>query len=436
MKKWFALLFIPIMILSMTACGTSQPAATEALQTEVHPTEYLPFEGETLTVLYMSGAHADAARSMAPEFEAITGAKVEVIDYPYEDLHEQALLDLISYIGSFDVINIDSQWDGEFAPYLEPLDDYIAQDNYDMSVWIDNVLANCGKWQDTIVGIPTESMPLVFAYRTDLLPNGIPKTWNEYRRILTSVNKPANGIYGIAVSKAPDQLVDIFNRMLWSMGGKWADEDWKVTVNSIEGRSVLTHLNAVRTLSDPACLEWSAEEAIQAFLDGKAAVCETWPLPDILQKGDDPEQSQIVGNWALGSIPYDKTGITPLSAWDAAIPVGSQNKKLAWEWIKMYTGFDMQNKFYDEFAIFSPRKAFWEQEKMANLSVVREALDYANNGWRIPAFLEAEANIIDTISSYLSYQIYQDTAIRRIEAEIKTVLENMPPEEGVKNYNH
>ena len=424
------------MILTMTACGTSQPAATEAPKTEVLPTEYLPFEGETLTVLYMSGAHADAARSMAPEFEAITGAKVEVIDYPYEDLHEQALLDLISYIGSFDVINIDSQWDGEFAPYLEPLDNYIAQDNYDMSVWIDNVLANCGKWQDTIVGIPTESMPLVFAYRTDLLPNGIPKTWNEYRRILTSVNKPANGIYGIAVSKAPDQLVDIFNRMLWSMGGKWADEDWKVTVNSIEGRSVLTHLNAVRTLSDPACLEWSAEEAIQAFLDGKAAVCETWPLPDILQKGDDPEQSQIVGNWALGSIPYDKTGITPLSAWDAAIPVGSQNKKLAWEWIKMYTGFDMQNKFYDEFAIFSPRKAFWEQEKMANLSVVREALDCANNAWRIPAFLEAEANIIDTISSYLSYQIYQDTAIRRIEAEIKTVLENMPPEEGVKNYNH
>ena len=36
--------------------------------------------GETLTVLYMSGVYADAAKSMVDEFEEKTGAKVEVID--------------------------------------------------------------------------------------------------------------------------------------------------------------------------------------------------------------------------------------------------------------------------------------------------------------------------------------------------------------------
>lgn len=436
MKKWLALLLTLTMALSMTACGTSQPAATEAPKAEVPPTEYLPYEGDTLTVLYMSGAHADTARAMAPEFEAITGAKVEVIDYPHQDLHEQALLDIISYLGSYDVINIDSQWDGEFAPYLEPLDDYISRDNFDMNVWIDNVLANCGQWQDTTVGIPTACMAQVFAYRTDLLPNGIPNTWNEYRRVLSNINKPAKEIYGIAVSKAPDQLVDMFNRVLWSMGGSWADEDWNVTINCSETRTALNHLNSAKNLSDPACLEWSTDDAIKAFLDGKAAVCESCSVQDILRKADDPAQSQIVGNWAFGLIPYDKTGITTMSAWDITIPVGSQNKELAWEWIKMYTGYDMQNKFYDEFSIFSPRKAFWEQEKMASLSVVREALDYANNAWRIPAFREAESNISDIIGSFLSRKIYQDNAIKRLDTEIKTVLEKMPPEEGIKNSNH
>ena len=436
MKKCLALLLILTMTLSMTACGTSEPAATEAPKLEIPPTEYLPYEGETLTVLYMSGAHADAARAMAPEFEAVTGAKVEVIDYSYQDLYEQALLDLVSYIGSYDVINIDSQWDGEFAPYLEPLDDYIAKDNYDMSVWIDNVLINCGQWQGTFVGIPTDCMPQVFAYRTDLLPNGIPDTWNEYRRVLTSVNKPDDGIYGIAVSKAPDQLVDMFNRLLWSMNGNWADEDWNVTISSSEARSALGHLNSARNLSDPDCTEWSAEDAIQAFLDGKAAVCETLAVQSLLLKGNDPAQSQIVGNWALDLIPHDKTGITTLSAWDAAIPVGSHNKELAWEWIKMFTSYDMQNKFYDEFTMFSPRKAFWEQEKMASLSVVREALDYANNAWRIPAFREAESNISDIIATFLSRQISQNTATKRMETEITAVLENIPPVEGTKNYNH
>lgn len=436
MKKWLALLLILSMTLSMTACGTSQPAATEAPMATVTPTEYLPYEGETLTVLYMSGDQAEAARTMVPEFEAVTGAKVEVMDYPYQELHEQVLLDLTSYIGSYDVINIDSQWDGEFAPYLEPLDDYIARDKYDTSVWIDNILANCGRWQDTIVGIPTSCMPQVFAYRTDLLPKGIPGTWVEYRSVLSAVNRPGNGMYGIAASKAPDQLVDLFNLVLWSTGGKWADEDWNVSINSMEGRSALNHMIAAKTLSDPACLEWSPEDALQAFLDGKAAVCETVSVVDLLRKGNDPSQSQIAGNWALSLIPHEKTGMTTLSAWDSVIPVGSQNKNLAWVWIQMYTSYDMQNRFYDEFAIFSPRKAFWEQKKMANLSVLREALDYANNTWRIPAFSEAEAEISSTIASFLSFQTYQDTAIRKMENKLKDLLNNMPPQEGIKNYNH
>ena len=439
MKKIVALLLIFTIVFSMTACSASQQAqstATEASQIEIAPTEYLPYEGETLTVLYMSGAQADAAAMMVPEFEAVTGAKVEVITYPSEEMHEAILLDLISYIGTYDVINIDAQWDGEFAPYLHPLDDFIAQDKYDTSVWIENVLTNCGQWQDSIIGIPTSCMPHIFAYRMDLLPNGLPATWMDYRRIVTSVNRPGMGVYGIAASKTPDQLVNMFNYLLWSMGGSWADEDWNLTVNRNETRSALNHLTGVKSLSDPACLEWTPDDALQAFLDGKAAVCESFSLADLLARADDTEQSQIAGNWALSVIPADKTGITTLAATDVVIPVSSQNKKLAWEWIKMYTSMEMQNKFYDEFMILSPRKAFWEQTKLEHLSVVREALNHANSGWRLPAFQELKPTIGETLSSLLSFKVYQDTAIRKFDSELKTLLENMPPEEGSKNYSH
>lgn len=439
MKKFVALLLIFTITLSMSACGTSQTAETiapETSQVEIPPTEYLPFEGETLTVLYASGPQAEAAALMVPEFEAVTGAKVEVISYPYEELHEAILLDLVSYLGTYDVININAKWNGGFAPYLEPLDDFIDQDQYDMSVWIENVLANSGQWQNSILGIPTSCTPHVFAYRTDLLPNGLPATWTEYRRAVSMVNKPQTGIYGIAVSKAPDQLENMFNYLLWSMGGNWADEDWNVTINSTETRTVFNHLNSVRSFSDPGCLEWTVEEALQAFLDGKAAVCETCLLPDLLLKADDPDQSQIVGNWALSRIPQDKTGLTSMTATNAVIPVGSQNKKLAWEWIKMYTSSEMQNQFFDTFTMLSPRKDFWEQKKVEHLAVVREALDYANSGWQIPAYQEMKDTISETLSSLLSYKIYQDTAIRRFDSELKANLENMPPEEGSKNHSH
>lgn len=440
MKKLFALLLALVMVLSMTACGASEEKAPAAeaptAAGDSSAAADLPYEGETLTVLYMSGVYADAARAMVDEFEAATGAKVEVVDYPYLTLHEKALLDLTSYTGSYDVIDVASQWDGEFAPFLEPLTDYIERDGYDMTVWIDNVLANCGEWQGTVIGIPNASTPQTFAYRTDLLPDGIPDTWEEYREVLAEVQDLDNGLYGVTVSELSGQLGGVFDYVLWSMGGSWADEDWNVTINSDETRAALEHLYAIKDLSDPANLAWGTDESIQAFLDGKAAVCETWPSLGVVQKGDDPEQSQIVGKWALDVLPYEETGLTLLSAWDVAIPAGSKNKDLAWEWIKMYTSYEKQNEFHDEFGILSPRKEFWEQDKMANQKAVRDALDTANMWWRIPASVEADSMINTIVGSYLSDQIDLETAVAQLEDALNAALENSPPEEGIKNYNH
>lgn len=437
MKKLIALLLALVMVLSLAACGAKEEAPkAEAPAADAPAAEGLPYEGETLTVLYMSGVYADAARAMVPEFEAATGAKVEVVDYPYLTLHEKALLDLTSFTGSYDVIDVASQWDGEFAPFLEPLTDYIARDNYDMSVWIDNVLANCGDWQGTIIGIPNASTPQTFAYRTDLLPNGIPDTWEEYREALAAAQNLDEGVYGVTVSEVAGQLGGVFDYVLWSMGGNWADEDWNVTIDCPEARAALEHLYALKDLSDPANLAWGVDESIQAFLDGKAAVCETWPSLGIVQKGDDPAQSKVVGKWALDVLPAEKTGLTLLSAWDVAIPAGSQNKDLAWEWIKMYTSYEKQNEFYDNHGILSPRKAFWEQEKMAAQAAVRDALDTANMWWRIPASVEADSMINTIVGSYLSDQIDLEEAIAQLDAALKAALENSPPEEGIKNYNH
>lgn len=442
MKRLIAVLLALVMLLSFAACnnGADDGEVTKGSTTNSNPNDTAgkPFEGETLTVLYMSGVYADAARAMVPEFEAATGAKVEVVDYPYLTLHEKALLDLSSGTGSYDVIDVASQWDGEFAPFLEPLDSYIERDNYDMSVWIDNVLANSGKWQDTIIGIPNASTPQVFAYRTDLLPDGIPDTWEEYREVLKKVNDPANGVYGVTVSELAGQLGGVFDYVLWSMGGSWADEDWNVTINSPETRAALEHLYALKEVSDPANLAWGVDESIKAFLDGKAVVCETWPSLGINQNGNNPEKSKVVGKWALDVLPAEKTGITLLSAWDVTIPSGSEHKDLAWEWVKMYTSYEMQNKFYDEFVIFSPRKEFWEQDRIkeAGLTPVRQALDTANMWWRIPASVEADSIINTVVGAYLSDQIDLEEAVKQLEEGLTTALKNSPPEEGIKNYNH
>ena len=434
MKKLISAALALALTLSLAACGGGGGGGQGSTPNSGGSDK--PFAGQTLTVLYMSGVYADAARAMVPEFEEATGAKVEVVDFPYLTLHEKALLDLTSQTGSYDVIDVASQWDGEFAPFMEPLDSYIERDNYDMSVWIENVLANCGEWQGTIVGIPNASTPQTFAYRTDLLPDGIPDTWEGYREALAQVNDPANGLYGVTVSEVSGQLGGVFDDVLWSRGGNWADEDWNITIDSPETRAALEHLYAIKDYSDPSNLAWGVDESIQAFLDGRAAVCETWPSLGVVQNADDPAKSKIVGNWALDVLPFEKTGLTLLSAWDVSINASSENKDLAWEWIKMYTDYDMQNRFHDEFGILSPRKAFWDQDEMANQKAVRDALDTANMWWRIPASVEADTCINSAVGAYLSDQIDLETCVKQLTDGLTAALSSNPPEDGIKNYNH
>jgi len=449
-RNFLALLLVAVMVM-FTACGaTSSPSdnpgssstvtgssSASGSSSDTSSQGKTSFKGQNLTVLYMSSVYADAARLMVPEFEAATGAKVTVVDFPYGTLHEKALLDLTSGTASYDVIDVASQWDGEFAPYLTSLDSFIKKDNYDMTDWIDNVLANSGKWQGTIMGIPNASTPQVFAYRTDILPKGLPTTWEEYRKVLKENTDSSKKMYGVSIAGAPGQLGGVFDYVLWSMGGAWADQNWKPTLNSPESKAALLHLKEVTQYADPAMLSWGVEESVKAFLDGKAAVCETWPSLGITQNGDNPEKSKIVGKWALGVIPKEKTGVTLLSAWDMSISDASKNKELAWEWVKAYTSAEKQNEFYKKFVIFSPRKSFWEQPELKNspLAPLRTALDTANIWWRIPASVEVDSMLNTVVSGYLSNQMTVDKALTQMEDGVSTALKNTPPADGVKNNN-
>ena len=424
MKKILAIAIVLCMMLSLSAVSFADDAK--------------PFEGETLTVLYMTGVYADAARAMVPEFEEATGAKVEVVDFPYTELHQKILLDAISNAGTYDVVDVASQWDGEFAPFMTNLGEYIERDGYDTTVFIQNILDNSGIWQGEFYGIPNANTPGVFAYRTDIYPDGLADNWADYLEQVRAATK--DGFYGNNIAGIYGQLGGVFDYVLWSMGGAWADENWNVTINSEETRAALNYLKALNDegLVNPNWLSWGVDESIQDFLAGNSGICETWPTLGLTQAGDDPDKSQVVGKWALSVPPHDKTGICLLSAWDVAIPASSQHKDLAWEWIKMYTSFEKQCEFYNDFGIMSPREAFWEQDgiKGTYMDAVRAALDTANMWWRVPASTEVDDLLNVQVSAFLSGQQDLETTIGNMEAGIQQALDNNPVDEGIVNFNH
>ena len=78
---------------------------------------------------------------------------------------------------------------------MTDLSEFIKKDNYKTDEFIEKVLENSGTWQGTITGIPNASTPQLFAYRTDLLPDGIPDTWAEYREVAKAQTDAAAGKY-------------------------------------------------------------------------------------------------------------------------------------------------------------------------------------------------------------------------------------------------
>lgn len=392
-----------------------------------------PFEGQTLNVLYMSSVYADAARDIVSEFEQTTGAKVEVIDFPYSALHEKTLLDLTSKTGSFDVISVACQWDGEFAPYLEPLEDYIKKDNYDTSDFIENVFKNAGIWDGVIRGLPHANTPYVMAYRKDLV-EGVPKTYEEYLEIAKKYTDPGKDMYGISGAFSKTQFGSVLFNRLFSMGGSYLDENWNPNFDSEIGRKAVICMKDTLKYADPASISWGLPESINAFLQGNAVFCEAWPTLGILQDGDNPEKSKIVGKWELAPFPYEKTGINNLSAWDLAISKYSKHKELAWEWVKMYTSKAKQVEFFDKFQILSPRESFWKLDKIksSNLEPLRDALN-SSIIYRIPARTAFSNAIKDAVAAYMVGQMNLDQTMAYAEKGMKEALEDYPPPEGVKN---
>ena len=73
---------------------------------------------------------AEPLQRRAPEFEALTGAKVNVITVPFSDLYTKLLTDWSSGTNSIDAAVFAPQWMVDYvaAGYLEDLTERVAED--------------------------------------------------------------------------------------------------------------------------------------------------------------------------------------------------------------------------------------------------------------------------------------------------------------------
>ena len=237
MSKKFMLLFSLVLVgvLLLTACG---PTPTPVVQTVEVPVEVVttvevpgeevtvvetvvvtaapeakPYEGVELSILTFTGPQiAEPLQRRGPDFEALTGAKVNVVVVPFNELYQKILTDAATGTNSFDGWVFAPQWMVDFITpgYMEDLTERV---NNDPSIQWDDIASFFRDFSATYGGkiytIPLDGDFHMVYYRTDLLQEaGLnpPETWDDYLAVAKEFHgKDLNGDgdpdYGSCISK-------------------------------------------------------------------------------------------------------------------------------------------------------------------------------------------------------------------------------------------
>jgi multiple sugar transport system substrate-binding protein len=212
-KEHYLKLLIVVVVASLlvTACATPTApppeVVTQIVTVEVPgaaPATAVPpvsYAGQTINIITFTGPQiAEPLQRRAPDFERLTGAKVNVITVPFSDLYEKILTDLSTGTNSYDAFVFDPQWMADYATpgYLADLSDKVKADKDlqwdDVGAFFRDFGAT---YQGKVYTIPLDGDFQMVYYRKDLFDkNGDkpPETWDDYIALATKYQgKDLNG---------------------------------------------------------------------------------------------------------------------------------------------------------------------------------------------------------------------------------------------------
>ena len=356
--------------LLLVACGGSEAAeqaeavepVEEAEAVEEAPAEDAgeaaaekPFEGQSITILLETVPDTEYVQELLPEFEEATGMEVNVEVLTYVAMYEKLVPQLSTGVnnGAYDVIVVDKQWVGSFvgADWLLPLDDYIAADNVDTSVYIPSMFEMLGEVDGTTYMLPFYNYAMGLYYRTDIFNDEdlkaeykeefgtdlrVPESVDEYVQVAKFLTRDTDDDGEIDMYGASQQLargVGIhaeWANIFFSLGGWYYDDEWNAAVNGEAGVKALESMIALYKDSGPeGATAYNFDEQVALFNQGKAATMFSYST--MYAPLNNPDSSSVAGNIDLAVAPGGH-GVN--GGWGWAIPRSAPNYDAAWAFMK------------------------------------------------------------------------------------------------------
>ncbi len=395
--------------------------------------------GKELTIAVNSGVEGDALKAAAEDYEAERGIRITIAEFPYANLFEKELVDLISRTGAYDIIMLDDPWFPRFTAVennlaeLEPLYQARGLKGPDED-FVPASLALCRHPYKTgkLYALPYVGNSQLYFYRQDLFEKyGLnpPATWDEVLTAARTIQEQEK-IHGYVMRAAQgNAVVADFLPLFWAFGAEMFDAEGQPSVNSPEGIAALKFMLELGKYAPPGYVSFNADEVAAHLLQGTAAQSINWPA--WIPAFRDPAKSKVIGKVEITTVPGQKRpGQAEIGNWLLAIPLGARNKEAAFDFILWVTSKEQMRKSAlrgnppTRESIFNDPEL---QAKFPSYPVQLKSLATSRPRPRTPLWNEIENAFGIFLSKANSGELTPEEAMNRANEEIARIITRWQP---------
>ncbi len=330
--------------LLQAATGIGASLLLPGLAAHAQPGGARRFQGTTLNVSTFSAAYPKLLQQWLPEFEALSGAKVNFDAPSFPVYNQRADLELSTKGSAYDVVNVtfiySSRWID--SGWLTPLDEFIASPQHTPPDWDLNDFLSGARAPETgrdgkLYGIPwTAEALLSVSSRFDLVQQAglaFPDTTDDLVKVLRAVNKKER----VAGFVSDSHYGWTFVPYLHAFGGdvfRKAPDDLFPTLDTPEAVAAADYYaNLIREFGPDGAITYQPDQVTQALQLGRVNFSDAGQL-HLAQLGD-AATSKTLKTVKFGFVPKGPAGRFPGTAVHGlGIPAGSRNKEAAWAFIQ------------------------------------------------------------------------------------------------------
>lgn len=283
------------------------------------------FDGVTVNVMTFTGPQiAEPLQRRGPDFEALTGAKINVITVPFSDLYTKLLTDWASGTNSIDAAVFAPQWMVDYVGpgYLEDLTDWAAADT---ALQADDIAPFFREFSQTYNGrtylLTLDGDFQMVYYRTDLFAEAgltAPATWDDYLNAAKTLhgkdmNGDGQGDYGSCIAKKRNaqsywMITSVAGGFIQAKGtseGVFFDSaSMAPLVNNEAFGAALDVYTATTQYGPPDEINLDVGDTRSLFTTGRCALTLDWG--DIGTLAIDPENSKVIDKVGSVMLPGSK----------------------------------------------------------------------------------------------------------------------------------